>query len=82
VFSLAPRSMGSRCSKKAVRCGASGVLVLVCVKGDFSPAGPGAASRRDFWVVPRHPPEHPGWVLDRFDRVFLRFPVRIRSASP
>ena len=82
MFSLAPRSMGSRCSKKAVRCGASGVLVLVCARGDFSPAGPGAGPRRDFWLVPRHPPGHPGWVLDCLDRVFLRFPVRVMFAFP
>src|SRR2546422_11484388 len=70
--------MGRRCSKKAVRCGAIGV-VLACASVDFSLAGPDAALRRDFSAVPWHPP---GRVLGCPDRVFVLFAVRVMPVFP
>jgi len=55
VFSLAPRSMGRRCSKKAVRCRAIDVLVLASASGDFSLPTRDGALRRGFLAVPWHP---------------------------
>ena len=55
MFSLAWRSMGRRCSKKAVRCGAIGVLPLACEGGNSSVASPDVAPSWDFLMVPRHP---------------------------
>ena len=79
MFSLAWRSMGRRCSKKAVRCGAIGVLALACTSGNFSLASPGAAPRRDFSVVPRHPT---GRVFCCLRRVFPQFAVLVMPAFP
>ena len=61
MFSLARRSMGRRCSKKAVRCGAIGVLVLACTRGGFSPQVLALLRVGISWWF--HGVSHPGWVL-------------------
>src|SRR5215467_4428315 len=66
--------MGRRCPKKAVTCGAIGVLVLACAIGSLSLASRDAARRRDFLTVPRYRPRR-GWLLACLDRVFPLFAV-------
>ena len=78
MFSLARRSMGKRCSKKAVMCGAIGVLVLASAIGSLSLASLDAACRRDSLTVPRYRARRSGWLLACLDRVF----PRLRSCSP
>lgn len=75
MLSLTWRSMGRRCPKKAVMCGAIGVLVLACAIGSLSLASRDAARRRDFLTVPRYRPRRSGWLLACLDRVFPLFAV-------
>src|SRR5580693_281154 len=74
--------MGSRCSKKLVRCGAIGVLALACTSSIFSRAGPGTAPRRDFLAAGQLLPERIRCCLRLLSRQFavtviLVFPWQI-----
>src|SRR5438094_6256116 len=71
--------MGRRCSKKAVRCGAIGVLVLASASGDFSLATRDAALRRGFLAVPWHPL---GQVLCCLRRLSPQFALTVICTFP
>jgi len=71
VFSLARRSMGRRCWKKAVMCGASGVHALAGTSVPLSFAHICAAPLWDPLVAGRLPSERISCWLSR---VFLEFP--------
>src|SRR5260370_38882317 len=72
--------MGRRCPKKAVTCGAIGVLVLASAIGSLSLASLDAACRRDCLTVPRHRARRSGWLFACLDRVSPQFAVM--SALP